>query len=98
MGSPLASVLANVFMGFYQSKWLNEYNLNKPDFYLRYVNDILAAFEKRQNSLHFLNSVTNKHPNNKFTIEKQANRSIAFLDVFISGIDHWPIQFLGSAR
>ena len=29
MGSPLAPVPANIFMGFYESKWLNEYNLNK---------------------------------------------------------------------
>ena len=28
--SPLVPVLANIFMGFYVSKWLNEYNLNKP--------------------------------------------------------------------
>ena len=46
MGSPLAPVLANIFMGFYESKWLNEYNLYKAKFYLRYVDDILAAFEK----------------------------------------------------
>ena len=44
MGSPLALVLASIFMGFHESKWLNEYNLNKPKFYLRYVDDILAAF------------------------------------------------------
>ena len=48
MGSPLAPVFANIFMGFYGPKWLNEYNLNKPKFYLRYVDDILAAFEKEQ--------------------------------------------------
>ena len=54
MGSPLPSVLAKVLMGFYQLKWLNEYNLNKPEFYLRYVDDILAAFEKEQDSLNFL--------------------------------------------
>ena len=30
----------------------------------------------------------NKHPNFKFTIEKQINHSIAFLDVFISGINN----------
>ena len=53
MGSPLAPVLANIFMGFYKSKWLNEYNLNKPKFYLRYVVDILAAFDKEQDSLNF---------------------------------------------
>ena len=48
MGSPLAPALANVFMVFYQSKWLNEYSLNKPKFSLRYVDDILAAFDKEQ--------------------------------------------------
>ena len=53
MGSPLAPVLANIFMGFYESKWLNEYNLNKPEFYLRYVDDILAGFDKEQDSLNF---------------------------------------------
>ena len=47
MGSPLAPDLANVFMVFYESKWLNEYNLNKPKFYLGYVDDILAAFDKK---------------------------------------------------
>ena len=51
MVSPLALVFANIFMDFYESKWLNEYNLNKPKFYLRYVDDILAAFYKEQDSL-----------------------------------------------
>ena len=36
MGSPLAPVLANIFISFYESKWLNKYNLNKPNFDLRY--------------------------------------------------------------
>ena len=48
MGSPLALVLASIFMGFHESKGLNEYNLNKPKFYLRYVDDILAAFDNEQ--------------------------------------------------
>ena len=67
MGSPLGPVLANIFMGFYKSKWLNEYNLNKTKFYLRYVDDILAAFEKEQESLNFLDFLNNTHPNIKFT-------------------------------
>ena len=54
MGSPLAPVLANIFIGFHESKWLNEYNLNKLKFYLRYVDDILAAFYNEQDSLIFL--------------------------------------------
>ena len=76
MGSPLAPVLANLFMSFHESKWLNEYNLNEPKFYLRYVDDILAAFDNEQDSLNFLNFLNNRHPNIKFTIEKENNLSI----------------------
>ena len=88
MGSPLTPALGNVSMGFYESKWLNEYNLKKPKFYLRYVDDILAAFDKEQDSLNFLNFLNKRHPNIKFTIEIQINHSIAFLDAFISGINN----------
>ena len=88
MGSPLTPVLANILMGFYESKWLNEYNLNKPNFHLGYVDEILAAFDNEQDSLHFLDFISKRHPNIKFTIEKQINHSIAFLDVFISSINN----------
>ena len=63
MASPLAPVLANIFKCFYESKWLNEYNLNKPKFYLRYVDDILAAFDNEQDSLNFLNVLNNRKTN-----------------------------------
>ena len=49
----MTPALANIFMGFYESKWLNECKLNKPKFYLRYVDEILAAFDKEQDSLDF---------------------------------------------
>ena len=88
MGSPLDLVLTNIFMGFHESKWPNEYNLNKPKFYLRYVDDILAAFDNEQDPLNFLVFLNNRHPNIKFTIGKQNNNSIAFLDVFISDINN----------
>ena len=48
----------------------------------------LAPFDNEQDSLIFLNFLNNRHPNIKFTIEKQNNHSIAFLDVFISGINN----------
>ena len=75
-------------MGFYESKRLNEYDLNKPKFYLKNVDDILAVFDKEQDSLNFLNFLNKIHPNIKLTIEKQINHSIVFLDVFISGINN----------
>ena len=52
MGSPLAPVIANIFMGFHESKWFNEYNVNKPKFHLRYVDDILAAFLLTMSKIH----------------------------------------------
>ena len=51
MGTPLAPVLATIFMSLYESKWLNENNFNKSKLYLRYVDDILAAFANEQDSL-----------------------------------------------
>ena len=74
----VAMGFANCFMGFCESKWLNEYNLTKPNFYLRYVDDILAAFDKEQDSLTFLDFLNNRHPNIKFMKEKQINHSMAF--------------------
>ena len=59
MDSPLAPVPANIFMGFHESKWLNEQNRNKSKFYLRYADDILAAFDDEQDSLSFLNFLNN---------------------------------------
>ena len=74
-------------MDFHESKWLNEYDLNKPNFYLRYADDILAVFDSKQDSLNVLNFLNNRHPKIKFTTEKK-NHSIAFLDLFISGINN----------
>ena len=52
-GVAIGYPLATNFIGFYESRILNEYTLNKIIFYLRYVDGILAAFEKNQDSLNF---------------------------------------------
>ena len=84
----MASALTNIFKRFHESKWLNEYNFNKLNFYLRYLDNILADFDSEQDSLNCLDILNERHPNIKFTIEKQINHSIAFLDAFISGINN----------
>ena len=88
MGSSLAPLLANIFMDFHESRWLNEYNLNKLKFYLRSVDDIIATSDNEEDSLNFLNFLNNRHPNIKSTIEKQINHSITFLHILISGINN----------
>ena len=87
MGSPLIPVLANVFMGFYESKWLYEYNPNKPKFLFKMCWWHSSCFWQRTR-LNFLNLLNNGHPNIKCTLEKQNNHFIAFLDLFISGINN----------
>ena len=48
IGSPLDPVIANIFMGFCKSKWLNEYNLNKTNFVFKITFQLLL---KRNNIL-----------------------------------------------
>ena len=78
-GSPLAPVLANIFMGFHESKCLNEYIFNKPKLYLRHVDDILATFDNEQDGLNILNFLKNRHANIKFTIENKITIPSLFL-------------------
>ena len=79
MGSALPPVFANIFMNFSKSKSLNEYNLNKPNFYLRYADDILAAFDSEQDLWNFLDFLNKRHPNIKCTIKNKLTIQSLFL-------------------
>ena len=83
MGSPLAPILANIFMAFYEEKWLNEFEGNKPIFYRRYVDDIFAVFDSEDEALKFFNFINNKHDNIIFTMEKEIDNKLSFLDVLL---------------
>ena len=52
MGSPLGPVLANLFMGFHESNWINEFTGNVI-FYRRYVDDIFAVFDNIEEAKRF---------------------------------------------
>ena len=85
MGSPLAPVLANLFMGFHEDHWLKNYH--KPDsvlFYRRYVDDIFCIFNNETDATDFFNYLNLQHPNIKFTLEKEINNCLSFLDVKIN--------------
>ena len=45
MGSLLAVILANLFMGYHEKDWIEKTQVAKPTFYKRYVDDIFAVFE-----------------------------------------------------
>ena len=84
MGSPLAPILANLFMGFHESNWISECEPSfKPLYYKRYVDDVFAIFSNEEQSEIFFRYLNNKHPNIKFTLEKEENGKLSFLDIFI---------------
>ena len=80
MGPPLA----NIFMCSLESKWLRDCpNDFKPVFYRRYVNDIFALFSSPDHADKFKEYLQSKHPNIKFSLEKEKDGCLASLDVNI---------------
>ena len=56
MGFYLDSVLPNTFREHYKAKWLKEYTLNKPKFYLRYIDDkLLFKLLLVRKNIHYIN-------------------------------------------
>ena len=51
MGSPLAPVLANFFMGHYEKLWLDNYTAPRVLYYRRYVNDIFCCFRNSEDAI-----------------------------------------------
>ena len=45
MGSALAHIPTNLFMGYQEKDWIEKGQVAKPTFYKRYVDDIFAMFE-----------------------------------------------------
>ena len=58
MGSPLGPVLANLFMGYREKKWLQEFDKVKVLIYKRCVDDIFDMFGNEKDASNFLNSLT----------------------------------------
>ena len=84
MGSLLGPLLANIFMGTYEEKWLSEYQGSGPTFYRRYVDDIICIFQNHRDALMFLDYLNSGHRNIKFTVEEEHDGTLPFLDVLIS--------------
>ena len=52
--------------------------------WLRYVDDIFATFDNKEDALKVLDFINNQHPNLKFTVEYEKNNQLAFLDTLVS--------------
>ena len=69
MGSPIAPVLANLFMAHYEKECLSNYNGVSPSYYTRYADDIFLAFNSHDEAKRFFSCLNSRHPNVKFTTE-----------------------------
>ena len=84
MGSPLAPILADLFMNKMEQK-LNRFSTNRPKIWLRYVDDVFCVFEINVEKIHtFLERINKWHPNLRFTIELEQNKQLPFLDVSVT--------------
>lgn len=81
MGSPLGPTLANIFMAFYETKWLDQCPPEfKPVFYRRYIDDIFVMFRSPEHLKEFETYFNSCHSNISFTSEKEENNCMPFLD------------------
>ena len=85
MGSPLGPTFANIFMSALESQFLEtSLPTSKPNFYKRYIDDIIAGFPSELDAKQFLEHINKAHPNIKFTLETENNNCINFLDIAIT--------------
>ena len=91
MGSPLVPVLSNLFMGHHEKSWLENFQDSEILFYRRYVDDTFFLFHSEHEALLLFNYINSRHPNIRFTMEKEIDHKIPFLDVLINNETHFPV-------
>ena len=84
MGLPLGPSFANIFMCYHEKRWLSSCPQQfAPVFYRRYVDDCFLLFRDRSHADSFLTFLNSKHGNIKFTMEKESDGKLPFLDVLV---------------
>ena len=81
MGSPLGPALANIFVDYYENK-LFAFN-SKTFLYQRYVDDIISIFTTETQGDQVFAVLNSLHPSLRFTVEKEKDGVLPFLDVKI---------------
>ena len=90
MGSPLAPMLANFFMGHSEKLRLN-YTGPKVLYYNRYVDDIICCFKNSNVARLFFECLYSCHPNIKFTMETTKGSVAIFVWLTLSVKPHYGI-------
>ena len=84
MGSPLGPTLANVFLVHFEKNCLQNYpSYFKSHYYWRYADDIFVLFTSSKHLGAFRNFLNGRHTNMSFTIEREKQNRMSFLDIAI---------------
>lgn len=84
MGNPLGPTLANAFLAYYESTWIENCPSEfKPIMYRRYIDDTFITFASPEHVALFLNYLNSQHNNIEFTYETEEDNKLNFLDVMI---------------
>ena len=91
MGSPVSVVIAEIVMQHIENLILSNDSF-VFQFWFRYVDDIFACLEKNkiEENLNFINSINH---NIQFTVEKEVNNEINFLDIFMKRAPNGQLNF-----
>ena len=85
MGGSMGPVLANIFMCYMETKWLEQCPKgSKPLFYKRYVDDTFLLFNNLDQVQSFHTFLNSQHPNIKFTIELECEGKLPFIGISVS--------------
>jgi hypothetical protein len=80
MGNPLSCFIANIFMSKLELK-MKSLNII-PRYWRRYVDDVLVITNQKEIP-NLLNQINEQHPSIKFTIEREKDNCLPFLDLLL---------------
>ena len=84
MGSPLSSIVAEIFLQNYEDNYMKQFLETKNIYYTRYVDDIFIIYDETKTNSQIINTQINKiHNNMKFTPTYEEHNTINYLDLTI---------------
>ena len=84
MGSPLSPIVANLILEYFEERAINELP-HKPRWWLKFVDDVFSNWPHGEDKLvEFQKHLNNQCDSIKFTLEREEDKSLPFLDVLIT--------------
>jgi hypothetical protein len=84
MGNKLGPIIADIFMDDFETKHMPELIKLGVLYWIRFVDDTFVVIKNKEQADKILEFLNSQHKTIKFTMEKEVNNSINFLDVKIT--------------